>query len=408
MQRRDLEGLTREELIAEAERLGVPRPRVLTQPELIDEILARSARSERERARARGFLGRARDLLARVVERGLHLPEAARALRGAPPPEPWPPPPPPLPTVTLAEIYAAQGHVERAIAVLDEVLAREPEHEGARQLRARLVEQSKRPRGKRAGADAPAAGQETTEQPAAAIEEERVSVDDVEEEPAAGGSEEQPAAAAGKENPAVEAAPAAPQGVAVGEETPAIVEVASTIVEAASAVVEQASAVVEEISGIVEAVSAVAGEVPAIGEGPPVIEEAPRAVEPPPAAAEPAAPDVAAASAPLPERYDVDEVVGMAVDPETVYVYWEVRPATLARARARRPGGQLALRLVAVLPTWDGPLVERRDVAVGALFGDRFVRGIPAGANVRMSIGWLEGDDFEPFAVGAEIAAPRA
>jgi hypothetical protein len=64
MQRNELEGLTREELIAHAERLGVPRPRVLTQPELVDEIINRTARSERERAKSRGWLGRARDLLA--------------------------------------------------------------------------------------------------------------------------------------------------------------------------------------------------------------------------------------------------------------------------------------------------------------------------------------------------------
>ena len=73
--------MTREQLIAQAERLGIPRPRVLTQPELVDEIIGRTTKGERERAKARGWLGRARDLLATVVEKGLHLPEAARALR---------------------------------------------------------------------------------------------------------------------------------------------------------------------------------------------------------------------------------------------------------------------------------------------------------------------------------------
>src|SRR5262245_15895980 len=143
MNRQELERLTREQLIAQAERLGIPRPRVLTQPELIDEIIGRTAKSEREKQKARGWLGRARDLLARVVERGLHLPEAARVLRSTPEERPWPTPPPPLPTVTLAEIYAAQGHLERAISVLDEVLAREPDHQEARSLRARFAEQVK-------------------------------------------------------------------------------------------------------------------------------------------------------------------------------------------------------------------------------------------------------------------------
>ncbi|HTN92171.1 MAG TPA: Rho termination factor N-terminal domain-containing protein, partial [Sorangium sp.] len=145
MERRDLDGLTREELIARAEGLGVTRPRVLTKAELVDEILARAAQSEPERARLRGFLGRARDLLSRVVERGLHMPETARALRGEAPPEQWPPPPPPpLPTTTLAEIYASQGHTGRAIAVLDEILARAPHHEEARRLRAQLIEKAQR------------------------------------------------------------------------------------------------------------------------------------------------------------------------------------------------------------------------------------------------------------------------
>jgi hypothetical protein len=40
--------------------------------------------------------------------------------------------------VTLAEIYAAQGHFDRALNMLEEVLKREPEHEVARALRERL------------------------------------------------------------------------------------------------------------------------------------------------------------------------------------------------------------------------------------------------------------------------------
>ena len=44
MDRQELERLTREQLIAQAERLGIPRPRVLTQPELIDEIIGRTAK----------------------------------------------------------------------------------------------------------------------------------------------------------------------------------------------------------------------------------------------------------------------------------------------------------------------------------------------------------------------------
>ena len=43
-----------------------------------------------------------------------------------------------VPTVTLAEIYAAQGHRARAVETLEGVLAREPEHAAARSLVAQL------------------------------------------------------------------------------------------------------------------------------------------------------------------------------------------------------------------------------------------------------------------------------
>ena len=47
-----------------------------------------------------------------------------------------------LPTVTLAEIYAAQGHRDRAVDTLEGVLVREPEHAAARTLLAQLEDAS--------------------------------------------------------------------------------------------------------------------------------------------------------------------------------------------------------------------------------------------------------------------------
>jgi hypothetical protein len=135
MNRSELERLDRDTLISRAEASGVVRARILTRPELIDELLQRSAVPEV--ARARGFFGRARDLLARVIERGLHLPDAAERLRRSSPP-PSIHPGAPVPTLTLAGIYAAQGHRERAIETLREVLAREPEHAAARALISKL------------------------------------------------------------------------------------------------------------------------------------------------------------------------------------------------------------------------------------------------------------------------------
>ena len=369
MQRQELERLNREQLIAEAERIGVPRPRVLTQPELIDEIIARTT-DTRDRARARGWLGRARDLLATVVERGLHLPEAARALRsGGSGDKPWPPPPPPLPTVTLAEIYAAQGHLDRAIAVLDEVIAREPDHKEAAALKARFLDQQAKARSRGRGAS------ETTPEPAVV---------------------------AAKSEPA----PANDEGDEGEEATEIDLEGAS-----APAKAESIPPVAQTLPATGDRNQRASDEIPPAAL-PPVIESAP---------VEPVAPQVATRATPpteavevvetepsLPDRYDVDEIVALAVDPRTLYLYWEVRAKTLARARAKSPSGFLCLRATSVTPSWKGPVSATNDVRVDALSGDRFFQGLVPGSNVRVSIGWSTGAAYEPFAVGVEVTLPRA
>ncbi len=140
MDRKALESLNRDELIERAESLKVKRARILTRAELVDEILmAVHTRDDAALRRSRGLFGRARDLLARVVERGLHLPDTAERIRNAPPlPDPKRPPHKVVPTVTLAEIYVAQGHKERAIETLEKVLEGEPDHPAATELLERL------------------------------------------------------------------------------------------------------------------------------------------------------------------------------------------------------------------------------------------------------------------------------
>lgn len=141
MDRDELEGLDRESLVVRAEEAGIRRARILTRPELIDELLRRDANvDEAELRRARGFFGRAKDLLSRVVERGLHLPDAASRMRfsGTLPAAVPMVEAQAMPTLTLAEIYAAQGHKSRAVETLRKVLEREPEHGAARALLARL------------------------------------------------------------------------------------------------------------------------------------------------------------------------------------------------------------------------------------------------------------------------------
>ena len=147
MDRADLERLDRESLVLRAQAAGVKRARVLTRPELVDELLRLDAKQpltrqdESQLKRSRGFFGLARDLLSRVVERGLHLPDAAERFRAAlvdPIPNVPRPEAQAIPTVTLAEIYAAQGHKERAIDTLRRVLEDEPDHLAARALLEKL------------------------------------------------------------------------------------------------------------------------------------------------------------------------------------------------------------------------------------------------------------------------------
>jgi hypothetical protein len=136
--RAELESLDREALIERADGAGVARARILTRPELVDELLLRSATDSVTKERARGLFGRARDLLARLVERGLNKPDAAHRIRAVGRPLGRPSSPAVLPTLTLAEIYVAQGYHERATETLERVLSAEPDHAAARALLTRL------------------------------------------------------------------------------------------------------------------------------------------------------------------------------------------------------------------------------------------------------------------------------
>ncbi len=132
--REELEGLSRTDLVQRAKALGVSAAGVLTRPELIDEILSAIVEDEQERSQARGFLGRARDLVARVMEKGLHLPDAAQRIL-SPPSTASSEAPKPLATVALASVYAKQGHRAQALRVLDEVLKTDPDNAAALSLR---------------------------------------------------------------------------------------------------------------------------------------------------------------------------------------------------------------------------------------------------------------------------------
>jgi hypothetical protein len=297
MNRVELERLDRDALISRAEAAGVTRARILTRPELVDELLLRSATDQATKQRSRGLFGRARDLLASVVERGLNLPDAAERIRavGSDLPPSHARAPAALPTVTLAEIYAAQGHRDRAIETLDRVLAREPDHGAARALVAQLRDDSY---------------------------------------------------------------PVPPPRLPPEEEEDGLAPAASL---------------------------------------------SDRKATPP---AGPGEPTHMLDDAPLPTRYDVDECVAIPVDPRTLYVYWEVRERTLEYVRAARPGGTIALRVVVIVPTWDGPRSSVRDHDVHATLGDHFANDLPAGCVVRVAIGYRHGDAFVAIAHSPALDTP--
>ena len=314
MNRAELDHLDRDTLIARAEAAGVARARILTRPELVDELLLRSSADPVAKRQSRGWFGLARDLLARAVERGLNLPDAAERIRalGGHTALARRSAPSALPTLTLAEIYASQGHRERAIETLEGVLSREPDHAAARALLGQLgsisypVPPPKMP-------------------PEPPEEEERA--------PAASMSSESHDS---NEKDGTSAAP--PRDLHLNEG--------------------------------------------------------------------PREPMHMLDDAPLPTRYDVDECVAITVDPRTLYLYWEVRETTLALVRGTHPDGSLALRIVVIEPTWDGPRSSTRDQRVEQPLGDFFSRHLPAGCIVRAAIGWMAGEAFAPIAHSQALETP--
>ncbi len=333
---RILERLDRTTLITQAEELGVARANILTRPELVDELLIRTTKKDdRDLPRARGFFGRARDLVARVIEKGLHLPDAAERLRQvsvtasqvaariAPTV---------VPTVTLAEIYAAQGHRSRAMDTLRRVLEIEPDHGAAQGLLTKLAE---------APASIP---------PAVPPPEQD---DDLPNEPAPA---DRPSATTVASSEAV----TRPHGYA-----PVASRSARGPAERALGSNGREDVTISDLE-----------------------------------------PDGFLDDAPLPDRYDVDECVAIAVDPVTLYVYWEVREGTLEHVRRARPEGTLCLRLLVITPSWDGPRSATRDFDVDAALANRVVRDLPAGAVVRAAIGWRTGEAFLPIAHAPALETP--
>jgi len=298
------DALGKQELVARAKALGIDGAEKFTRLELVDEI------RKAEGVGDRGLLGRARELLKDVVEKGLARAVGVSSQPSTPVSKPEPPAErpvetpaevePPVPTVTPAEIYAAQGHLTRARAIVREVLRANPNDEAAKKLQDRLEQ-------------APPS-EERKARPSGIFPDDPYGVDAIEPE----------------------------------------------------AFVEPQPAPYAEVPSMLD-------------------------------------------DAPWPARYDLDECVAMAVDPTTLFVYWETRPATFERARRalRAEHAKGTLRVLVVEPSEHGPRVSTRDFEViDVTFGEYFVRDLPAGAIVRAAIGVREGDRFLPIAHTLDVEAP--
>jgi hypothetical protein len=136
-----LSEIPRHELVAAALELGITRPEELSPDELREQIRTASATGQAPAPTfgKRALFAVARNLIASVVERGLNLPDAARVIRDTV--RPSPKQKPPLPTVTLAQIYLAQGYADKALQTLAQVIEREPNNYSALELQRKLVHQ---------------------------------------------------------------------------------------------------------------------------------------------------------------------------------------------------------------------------------------------------------------------------
>ena len=357
MDRAELERLDRESLVMRAQAAGIRRARVLTRPELIDELLRLEPVVDPTQLRkSRGFFGIARDLLSRVVERGLHLPDAAdrfRAALGSPLPNVPRPEPQAVPTVTLAEIYAAQGHKQRAIETLRRVLEEEPEHGAARALLEKLQAADYVP----PPAPLPPEPEEAADEIGAHLR-----------------------AAAAEENLQSTSRPGEAESV-----TP----------QASAAVREELEALEEEA---ITPPPAYAGAAATFEEEPltprPAYDAEGAEAEEPATPGRGAARDESVATASVGALRLRTECVAIPLGGSTSYVWWRLAP----EARRIADEASFFVRAVIFVPTWDGPVRETRDVACDPAAGELVLRDLPEGAIVRVAIGVMEDGELAPLA----------
>jgi hypothetical protein len=102
-----------------------------------------------------------------------------------------------------------------------------------------------------------------------------------------------------------------------------------------------------------------------------------------------------------------DALVTIVTDDGAAWVYWELAPQSLARARARWPDGRAVVQVVAVIPRWEGARRFEREITAEPSSGSALVPAQGERAVLRAALGWRDGRVFHPIAVGTELAAPN-
>jgi hypothetical protein len=369
-----LDKLSRDELIARATELDVKRPELLTRFELRDEILRLSTTDVGQGKRVRGWFGVARDLVASVVEQGLNLPDAADVIRGGYVPNGKPVPP--VATVTLAEIYAAQGHVDKALALLDEVLSKEPEHSVAEATRLRLRKE-REPRGGagRTSQASPPPVENVEKECLVESPPELPDVEVLEAEPISG---IQSSAVASPDDTC--AAQTSPDDTCAAEPSTDDTCAAETSPDETCAAEPSTDETCAAETSPDETCAAETSTAEPITADTCMVEVVPPLPEPPPAR---------------------DLLVVVRVAQGRACASWELTEETLRllEDEGRLP---LCLHVVQLRGTWDGPVESHLRLAVEARVGQAWLEASEVEI-VRAAMGWEKGERFFPLLVGAEL-----
>ncbi len=367
--------------------MGVERPERMTRVELRDEIVRRSVPEERQ-AEARGLFGVARSMIASVVDKGLNLPDAAKAIRGSSAFEVPVTSQTPVATVTLAEIYAAQGHKARALRILEDVLSEEPGHEEALRVQREL-------RAGSAGVDSVSTDAQSRERSREALTREAPPVQQrtLRAEP--------PSDLPGETTEYVPGGFVETTGEEIETGRPPVVEEDEAVFSGPaidSGATETAS------SGTGPAESAVGGQIAA--EAAPAedatAEDAIAQNEP----VEPAPSD----AAPIEAR---SVALVLSQTPSGLALYWELPDSTLDECSVDRSDGRAVARIVSFSPHGAAPerhedtiiLAETIPVAAppGCLAGKLRLERHGTPSFVRAALGWESEDGFLPFTVGRAL-----